>query len=183
MARVIRGSGAVVPSEVVEAREEAERIVAEAEAEAARIVTEARDAAEVVRREATQAGRAQAEAEAAQLLVAAAATRDGALSKADSEVLKLAMAAAEHIVGGTLEAQPEGAIAIVRDVLARARRARHVSVRVHPEDSERIAEAFDGVEVIADRAITRGGCVVETDLGRLDARLQVRLSALEKMLG
>jgi flagellar biosynthesis/type III secretory pathway protein FliH len=38
------------------------------------------------------------------------------------------------------------------------------------------------VRVVDDPAIGRHGCVVETAVGRLDARLQTQLDALERAL-
>jgi flagellar biosynthesis/type III secretory pathway protein FliH len=37
--------------------------------------------------------------------------------------------------------------------------------------------------VHADPALTRGGCVVDTELGTVDARLETRLDALARALG
>jgi flagellar biosynthesis/type III secretory pathway protein FliH len=38
------------------------------------------------------------------------------------------------------------------------------------------------VRVVADSAVGRYGCVVETPVGRLDARLDAQLDAMEKAL-
>jgi flagellar biosynthesis/type III secretory pathway protein FliH len=67
-----------------------------------------------------------------------------------------------------------------------------VVLRVHPADlaiveqtrpdwSLRIAAAAD-VRVVADERVGRHGCVVETPVGRLDARLQTQLDALDRAL-
>jgi flagellar biosynthesis/type III secretory pathway protein FliH len=183
MARIIRGSGAVVPAEVVDARAEAERILEGARAEAERIVDEAREAAAGLTAEAEATGRDLAETRAATLLVTAARTRDEALAAAESEIATLGLLAARHIVGEELVLAPERVEVIVREVLERARRAQHVSIRIHPEDAAGIAAAFPGATVLSDENMTRGGCVITTDLGQLDARLEVRLSALRKSLG
>jgi flagellar biosynthesis/type III secretory pathway protein FliH len=45
-------------------------------------------------------------------------------------------------------------------------------------------EALEGaLEVAGDPAITHGGCVIESDLGELDARLETRVSELGRALG
>jgi flagellar biosynthesis/type III secretory pathway protein FliH len=67
-----------------------------------------------------------------------------------------------------------------------------VVLRVHPDDiaaveqtrpnwSQRIAAAAE-VHLVADDSVGRNGCVVETPAGRLDARLQTQLDALERAL-
>jgi flagellar biosynthesis/type III secretory pathway protein FliH len=65
-----------------------------------------------------------------------------------------------------------------------------VVVRVHPDDlpavererprwAERLAAAIQ-LRVVADPTVGRAGCVVETPVGRLDARLSVQLDAFER---
>jgi flagellar biosynthesis/type III secretory pathway protein FliH len=88
---------------------------------------------------------------------------------------------------------PEVMGEIVAQALAASRaRAGAVVVRVHPEDlaavekerprwAARLSAAAD-VRVAADPAVGRHGCVVETPVGRLDARLGAQLDALERAI-
>jgi type III secretion system HrpE/YscL family protein len=185
MARVIRGGGRVVPVAIVDARQQAARIVEEARAEATRLVSEAeRGAAEVERRAAHQ-GEESALATLAARLFEAERRRDGALAEAERDLAKIALAAARRIVGEELTVAPERIVAIVREVLDRARRARRIVVRVHPEDAatlRRLAEGALPYAIEEDPAIARGGCVIETELGEVDARIETKLAALEKAL-
>jgi type III secretion system HrpE/YscL family protein len=185
---VIRGPrDVIVPHEVVDAHAEAERVVEEARAEATRIVAEADAAAEATRAEARAAGSEEARAEAAALLAEAASRRDSALADAEREVARLAVAVAERLLCGELEARPEAVLAIVREVLERARRAQSLVLRAHPDDAavlRRHAEALPSAIVVEDDpSVRRGGCVVKTELGALDGRLEVRLEALARALG
>lgn len=198
MSRVIRGgpggpvepssAGAtpaprVVPGEVYDARGEAARIVEAAERQAAEIrATAERDGARI-REEARRGGLESARAEVAALLLRASEAHDRLLAGAEKELATLAIAAAKRIVGEELAAAPERIGHVVSDVLARARRARNVRVRVHPDDVAALRKMHPNAAVEGDPAITRGGCVVETDLGELDARLEVQLGALARALG
>jgi flagellar biosynthesis/type III secretory pathway protein FliH len=195
---VIRGSGfsaRVVPAEIVDARIEAERIVATARAEAVRLVEEARAEAERLREEArAEAERLREEARAAALaaaraeiaegLVAAARAREAAIAGAEREVQTLALVAAGRIVGEELALSPERIVTIVRNVTERARRARGVEVRVHPDDAVALERAVGAsLRIIPDPTITRGGCVVTSELGIVDARVEVQLDAMARILG
>ena len=77
--------------------------------------------------------------------------------------------------------------------LARVRRAQHIVLKLHPADAhwlaphaaelrERVGLPGD-IEVRADASISRGGCLVESSLGRIDARIETRLSELTRALG
>lgn len=186
---MIRGSSApprsVVPGEVFDAREDAERILVEAREEAERLRAAAREDASAAREKARAEGFAQGRAEAAALLLEARRIRDDALAGAERDARSLALAAARRIVGEELRLAPERIVAIVGELLERARRAREVRVRVHPDDATTLgaAKLAASVRVIGDASIERGGCVVETDLGELDARVEVQLRAIASALG
>jgi flagellar biosynthesis/type III secretory pathway protein FliH len=193
MARVIRASAVI---------SEAERILAAARAEAERVVGAAQDEADArraslraelereVREEVGRELREEAARRRAELEEEARAERAAAsIAAADSQALRarerdvaaLAVAVAEHLVKDAIEARPERVRGLVSDALDRVRRASMVRVRVSPDDlaSLRLPE---GVEVASDAAIARGGCVVESDLGELDARIETRLDALLRAL-
>ena len=67
--------------------------------------------------------------------------------------------------------------------------ARHITLRLHPDDVPLVAQgaadvlAARGARLIADPQIARGGCLVESDIGVLDATLQARWSRGAAALG
>jgi flagellar assembly protein FliH len=182
-----------IPAEVVAARAEAARLLEEARHEAEAIRHAARQDAARVLEGARAEGRAGGHAEAAAACIEAAGLRDGALAEAERTIARLALSAAERLFGESLDVSPERIAAIVGDGLSRARRARDVVVRVHPDDAGQLASLKASIAARAgcpadfavrvDPALTRGGCVVETELGTVDARLETRLDALARALG
>jgi flagellar biosynthesis/type III secretory pathway protein FliH len=99
---------------------------------------------------------------------------------------------AERIVGRAVALAPETMAEIAREALAACRPgAGAVRVRVHPDDlpavETRRAALEAGapaatLELIADEAVQRYGCVIETPQGQVDARLETQLAALERAL-
>jgi flagellar assembly protein FliH len=67
--------------------------------------------------------------------------------------------------------------------------ARQIQVRLHPEDHNLVAESLaEGaasarVQLVCDQAIQRGGVLVQSDVGDVDARLDVRLAQAASALG
>lgn len=132
-------------------------------------------------------------AEVTLLLVSARAEAESERVAAKDAALVLARKMAEKIVGRAVELDPSVMGEIAGQALAACRaRGGTVVLRVHPDDlaaveqtrpnwSRRIASAAD-VRVVADASVGRDGCVVETPVGRLDARLQTQLDALERAL-
>jgi type III secretion protein L len=195
--RLVKSGGRLVPREVMSAREQAAHILAAAEAEAA---SRRRDLAELEQQarqtgfaEGHAAGREAALAEATELLARARAEAEQVLRASQEAAAVLARRMAEKIVGRTLELHPMLLADIAAQALAASRaRSGPVTLRVHPEDlavleSERprlcarLSDALD-LRLLADQTVERHGCIVETPLGRLDARLSAQLDALERAL-
>ena len=67
--------------------------------------------------------------------------------------------------------------------------ARHITLRVHPDDQPLVAAgagealAARGARLVADNAMTRGGCSVESDIGAVDATLATRWPRAAAALG
>ena len=67
--------------------------------------------------------------------------------------------------------------------------ARHITLRIHPEDHALVAQgigetlASRGVRLVTDTTLTRGGCIVESDIGVIDATMQTRWERAAAALG
>jgi flagellar biosynthesis/type III secretory pathway protein FliH len=193
MGRLQKGLGRVVPAAVLTATEEAAQIRARAEADAATIRTEAQAARAEAERAGFEAGKQEGMAQVSALLLAARAQAERDLDSAKDAAIVLARRMAERIVGRAIELSPGLMGAIVGEAMVASRaRTGTVVLRAHPEDLAaiererprwlaRVAAGVD-VRVVADPAIGRYGCVVETAVGRLDARLETQLDALERAL-
>ena len=97
---------------------------------------------------------------------------------------------ARQIVRSELSVHPELVEAVAREATeALLLSARHITLRVHPDDHPLVAQgaadvlAARGARLIADAQIARGGCLVESDIGVLDATLQARWSRCAAALG
>jgi flagellar biosynthesis/type III secretory pathway protein FliH len=109
--------------------------------------------------------------------------------QARSDALEIGFRVARRILEAELSASPEALFSLVRAALKRAGESRKVLVRVHPQDAKLLAPAMatDGlgvasatVEVVADASLSPGDCVVDTDFGKVDGRLQTRLDELQQ---
>ena len=67
--------------------------------------------------------------------------------------------------------------------------AKHITLRVHPDDQPFVAQgagevlAARGARLLADASMSRGGCVVESDIGVIDASLETRWRRAAASLG
>jgi len=193
MGRIVGGTGRVMPAAVMDARADAEalRAAARADAEAIRAGAAAeRDAAVAAGRD---QGRAEGAAEIAALLAAARLEAQRLREAGTPTAIALAVKMAEQIVGRAVTLAPALMAEIAGAALEACRpRGDWVRVRVHPHDAAAVearkqalaarAPTAAALDVVADDAVGRFGCVIETAVGRVDARLETQLAALERAL-
>ncbi len=174
--------------------ERAARIVADAEAQAVELGAEARRAG-------YDAGYAEGLAQAARELEVPRATFAAAvdaIQAARGEVsdtverhaVELALAIAERVVGAALEVQPELVCNVVGSALRRVVERDRLAIDVNPEDVPLVRAwlesqsevAIATVEVRDERRVARGGCVVRTAEGEVDARVGEQLARAGEVL-
>lgn len=106
----------------------------------------------------------------------------------EEALVNLGMAMAREILQQEMRQHPERLASVFRKVLSRAAGQSRVRVKAHPDDcdlarrilTEVVPDGEDGnaTQVIPDPALVRGGCLVETDFGTIDARLDRQLAVI-----
>ncbi|MEZ5102670.1 MAG: FliH/SctL family protein [Thermoleophilia bacterium] len=176
--------------------ERSAHIVQQAEAEAAAV----RARAEGEGYEAGFAsGLAAARAEAAPTLETleaivreAAGARDALAEALELRIAELAVLVAEKVLGATVEARPEAVLDVVGAALRRVAARDHLVVEVNPADLDLVREHVEGmtgrlggfhrVEVVAERRVGRGGCILRTQEGEVDASFEEQLARAQVVL-
>jgi flagellar assembly protein FliH len=163
---------------------EVPQIDLEAEAEAARAAGhEAGFQAGMIEAQAQMSAGIQALAAAAD---AVAAERARIAAGVEASAVELALRIAEQAIGATIAARPETVVEVVRGALRRLVERERVTVLVNPEDlelvrgaAEALANELGGIEscdVQAERRVARGGAIVRTVEGEVDATLATKLA-------
>jgi type III secretion protein L len=182
--------GRVVRASRAEALVEADRVLDAARAAADRIRAEAETQAGAIREQARREGLAAFEAEMQDRLFAAAEASVDQIAKTEDRMVGLALAIARRIIGELPES--EAAERLARAALRRAVGSGAVRLRVAPglvtELREKLDRLWEGtalrftVQVVADESVAPPGCILETDVGLLDATVDSQLAAIERHL-
>jgi type III secretion protein L len=181
----------VLKRDVHDAGVEARGIIEAAERQAQTLLAEAHrlrdDSLEASRRQGYREGLAQWDEARSGMLRA----RESLDAKYEGELVRLSVKVAEKIIGEELRTRPETIVSIVRECLFGIRNAQNLTVRVNPEEREEVLRQIDSlqrevglsnIQVIADASVSRGGCIVESERGIVDARLETQLRRLEDIL-
>lgn len=105
----------------------------------------------------------------------------------ERQMVELAIAVARRIVHREVSLDADLLVAMARVALDRLGERVQATVRLHPGDMEaagaaRLAGLGMSVTVVPDAGVARGGCLVESALGRLDAGVDAQLRELARAL-
>lgn len=112
-------------------------------------------------------------------------------NRTEQALVALMLELARRLVQQELVADPVKMLGVVRDAVAHiAQPVRGLRIRLNPEDAGIVADhlqtetANEGWQIVPDRQLMPGDCVVETDSARVDARLDTRQAQLaQRLLG
>ena len=97
---------------------------------------------------------------------------------------------ARQIVRSELATRPDAVASVAQEALdTLLLSARHITLRVHPDDQPLVDDgagevlAARGARLVADAGIVRGGCLVESNIGVIDATLETRWRRATAALG
>lgn len=118
--------------------------------------------------------------------------RSRLLQGSRSDMLRLVLAIARQVIGVEVSVNREVILSTIDRALQAAVRSDAYQVRVHPDDllaaSERKPLFLASINTLknitfeADPSITRGGCLVESELGEVDATVEHQLAELRRVL-
>jgi len=167
------------------------------------VLAEARAEADMLREAARAEGYAAGQAEAMASLEPALAALGGAVEAVRAEqadhadalerrAVELGLALASKIIAGTIAVEPERVVDAVQGALRGIVERERITVLVNPDDMEIVSGAIEGVKaslggiehcvVEAERRVARGGCIVRTPVGDIDARVDTKLERAAEVI-
>ncbi len=112
--------------------------------------------------------------------------------KAEKEMLDLVLLIAAEIVRREVAQDPAIVVEVLRKAVSELETKQSIVVRLSPKDMELIGvmreslheemEVVEKIEFKADPAVTPGGCILETNIGSLDATVENRLLNIHRTL-
>ena len=182
-------------------QEKAQRIVANAEAEARQVIQNAQLELDRIKDEARNEGFEQGKregmeqatgqfADSMDTLNEAIAARRKIIKDAESEILRLALKISEQIIRSEVSLHRDVCLNIVAEAISRISDREQIIIKVNRDDVEhlkkykdRISNLLDGVKsvtILEDGSVEPGGCIIETNLGYVDARISTKIKAIEE---
>lgn len=166
-------------------------VVADGNRALAEVAEQRRRAYEAAFEQGRKDGEADGQKARAALLAEAAATAREFWRNSERRLVDIAMEAVRRIVGEFEDA--ELAAAMVRQLLGELADEGRIRIRVAPDQARTIRDRIqefrnaaigaDAIDVVADAAIARGACRMETELGFVETSVDAQLEALRTAIG
>jgi type III secretion protein L len=185
-------TGKIIKRDIFEASQEARSIVEAARQEAQEIIEKAERERATSVESGLQLGFAEGLKRWNQILAGAWQARENLKTEWEQSLLHLAVRVAEKIIGEQLRLHPDTIVPIVREALKSVGQERRLTLLIHPDHRETVQANLDRLQalvgssrqihLVANADIAPGGCVVESELGVIDAKLETQLKCLEEIL-
>jgi flagellar assembly protein FliH len=193
----VSGKSKRVPSD----DEIAVSILDKAKAEAAIIVRTARSEEKTLLEEARKGGHQAGMAEAMALVGPLIAKLEADVNAFDAEtaaffeslepeILKLCCETVEKVIRHEIHTDPKVVMRVIRHCLHRVKESHEVRIRVNPSELESVratrgellslAEGVKTINIVDDRRVSPGGCIIETATGDFDATIETQLEKVEQ---
>lgn len=118
--------------------------------------------------------------------------REEILCETEQQIVELVLLMTRKVVKIISENQKTVVLSNVLAALKKIRTRGNITLRVNTEDLKlttahvdefiKRIENVNGISVIEDSAVDKGGCIVETDFGAIDARISSQLAELESKI-
>lgn len=171
----------------------AQVVIDEANEQVRQWLLKADEEIEELRKAAQQAGEKQGAEQAEQLNQKLALLRDTMKKETGSEVLNAAFDVAHNLLLAEIAAFPDSILRIAQKVLSSIPDAKQVYFRVNPADApllkenkERLINALErakDVDIRVDKQVARGGLLIQTESGVIDAQLSTQLEEIARAVG
>jgi flagellar assembly protein FliH len=110
--------------------------------------------------------------------------------KAEKETVSLALAIARKIVCTEVSTNKEVILNIIKEALKKVLDHKGIKIKVSPADLQFVKDsklqlldsidAAEGIIFEEDHSIREGGCIIETNLGDIDARIDKQIQMVEE---
>ncbi len=186
------------PTDLKESKQ-ASAIIQAAQEEASRIKDKARDIMARVEGEAKKAmeqgykdGRDEGLASVTEMLATAQHQKEITLKNFEKDIIRLVYDIAEKIIGRDLE-EREGAVVDLISQALQVATGQNIIILVNPSDLDavkknhahlmQVLDASRSIQLRGSEKVAPHGCLIETEIGTIDAQLSTQLDAIKKALG
>ncbi|MCS7243512.1 MAG: FliH/SctL family protein [Candidatus Calescibacterium sp.] len=110
----------------------------------------------------------------------------------EKELIELVLDVAERIISKKIEEEGSVVVSYLSDLLTRVERSKSITIWVNPDELEDVKnfkenfkyllEDVENLTIAPDQRISKGGCIIETNFGKIDSRISTKFDVLKEIL-
>lgn len=118
--------------------------------------------------------------------------RNEVLEEAESQIVDIIIAIARKVVKTITETHKNIVIEQIQEAISKLKGRAEITIRInvedlmmttkHKKDFIQMVEGIENVKILEDNSVDKGGCIITTDFGSIDARISSQLSELEQKI-
>jgi len=180
------------PTSVSAALNEAQSIIAAAERRATELRESAEQAFQDAQRKGYDTGYAQGHLDACEQAIRLIKESAQVGEKLSEEAARLALAISSTVIGEQIKTNPLTVKKIAERALQQSVVGDVITILAHPDDKPVLVDSLDtfrklaggaSVSIEEEPSLSRGGCIVRTEFGEVDASIPILLDGIAMQLG
>ncbi|MFH0787907.1 MAG: HrpE/YscL family type III secretion apparatus protein [Pseudomonadota bacterium] len=170
---------------------EADNILQKAQQEAENVIAAARETYEEEKKRGYQEGFSEGKMSVSEQMMNTVTQSVDYVGSIEEKVAEIVIMALKKIIGQEIN-DPAFILKIVRNALNMVKNQQQVTIRVSPLQVERVKEKLHEImsdlpeirfiDVVPDQRLNDDDCILETEIGVVDARIDVQIEAIRKAL-
>ena len=115
--------------------------------------------------------------------------RERIWQESESEIIKLILAIANKVVGYEVSNNSMYVVRqVIREALSHVKEKKIICMRLSADDTKKLNELDEiqitdqNIRIVEDKTISSGGCVIDTNFGSIDSRIETRWEEIFKTL-
>ncbi len=118
--------------------------------------------------------------------------RQELIKEFEKEIVELAFQIAEKIINKKIQEEQSVVTSYLADLLAKVERSKSITIWVNPQELEDVKnskeklkyllEDVENLNIAPDERIEKGGCIIETNFGKIDSRISTKLEVLKEII-
>lgn len=118
--------------------------------------------------------------------------RNEVIEEAEAQIIDIIVAVARKVVKTITETHKNIVVEQIKQALSKLKGRAEITIRInvedlmmttkHKKDFIQMVEGIENVKILEDNSVDKGGCIINTDFGSIDARISSQLSELEQKI-
>ncbi|MGC8815795.1 MAG: FliH/SctL family protein, partial [bacterium] len=118
--------------------------------------------------------------------------KESLVKEMEKDIVELAIKVAEKVINKKIEEEPELVSNYLMELLPKIEQAKNITIWINPNEIEyvkiskekfkNLVEDVENINIAPDSRIEKGGCIIETNFGKIDARISTKLEVLKEII-